>query len=251
MRTALSQFLAACGAGQTGRQPVARIATGSLPDDKYGRFPAGENGAVSAFDADGDPAHDCGGAGGAPCAGHGPGWPRHARRGRHPRRHRRGLIGVLLSIIVLVLFIIGIFAVYNQITASATAANTAIFIRQLAPQVTQFYRGNYSGINARAVIGAGFVPANWQRDGSNIEDPEGRNVLIAAASGNARFTITFASGVAEETCKAVLGALKTDRTFVSVRINALLRNRGAVDTPQEIQTACQAADPTTFVLTFR
>ena len=56
----------------------------------------------------------------------------------------------------------------------ATATQTAVFVRQLAPQITQRYRGDYTGISAESVIGSGFVPANWTEGDDKIEDPEAR-----------------------------------------------------------------------------
>ena len=176
--------------------------------------------------------------------------PGRTPRRRMPRRGRRGLIGILLSIVVVVVIIIGVFSVYNQVSATATATQTAVFVRQLAPQITQRYRGDYKGITAKSVIGSGFVPNNWTEGDDKIEDPEGRDVTIAATNADASFTITFVGGVAEETCKAVLGALKSDRTFEKANYNAD-QEAADIDTTAQINTECEKALVGNFVLQFR
>ena len=207
---------------------------------KAGNGPATLDGAASGG-SDGDA---CGPRDGA----HAPG-TRRARHTRMPRRNRRGLIGMLLSIVVAVVIVIAIFAIYNQLTASASAAQTAVFVRQVAPQITNQYRGNYTGLNNAAAVSSGFIPDNW-RNGANIEDPDGTTVTIASANSNANFTITFVGGVPVQTCKAVLGALKTDRTFDRVTVGSNNRNRDAVDTPAEINTQCTGSGGG-FVLQFK
>ena len=175
---------------------------------------------------------------------------RRTPRRRVPRRNRRGLIGMLLSIVVAVVIIIGIFAVYRQLSATVTATNTAIFVNQLIPQITSRYRGDYTGLNARSVIGAGFVPSNWQKDGSSIEDPEGRAVTITPVNGNNSFSLTFAGGVTEETCKAVLGALKKNRRFEQAQVVSV-KVASAYDSTAEITAECQNNSANRFVLQFR
>ena len=202
------------------------------------------------------PAHSCGLFPGYWYAmpGRSPG-PRHratgrvARRSRTPRRGRRGLIGMLLSIVVAVVIIIAIFAVYNQLTASASAAQTAVFVRQLAPQISSEYRGAYDGLTKEAAIRSGFIPYNW-RNGNTITDPTGATVMIGASTNGRRFLITFDGGVPVQTCKAVLGAFKTDRTFRGVLFGSTNKGRDEVDTAAEINSACGASPRADFVLRF-
>ena len=172
-----------------------------------------------------------------------------ALRTRMPRRHKRGLIGMLLSIVVAVVIVIAIFAVYNQLTASASAAQTALFVRQLAPQITNQYRGNYTGLDNAAAVSSGSVPDNW-RNGNTIKDPDGTTVTIAATTSGGSYTITFAGGVPVQTCKAVLGALKSDRTFAAVQFGSAGTPRRNVDTPAEINTQCARSAGGNFVLRF-
>ena len=169
---------------------------------------------------------------------------------RMPRRSRRGLVGTLLSIVVGVAIIIGIFSVYNQVTATATAANTSIFIRQLTPQIMARYKGSYVGINAEKMIQAGFVPTTWQKAEDSIEDPRGNNVTIAPGTGNNSFVITFEGGVLEEACEAVLNATLDDTTLSAVQIRKATVAFAARDTVNDIATACNDADADDFVLEF-
>ena len=175
---------------------------------------------------------------------------RSARRTCMPRRNRRGLIGMLLSIVVAVVIVIAIFAVYNQLTASATAAQTAIFVRQLAPQITNQYRGNYTGLDNAAAISSGFIPDNW-RNGNTIKEPNGTTVTIASGGNIGRFKITFAGGVPVQTCKAVLGALKSDGRFHGVGFGSTNRRKNLVDTPAKINSECARSAGGDFIVRFR
>jgi len=166
-----------------------------------------------------------------------------------PRRGRRGLIGMLLSIVVAVVIVIAIFAVYNQLTASASAAQTAVFVRQLAPQITNQYRGNYTGLNNAAAVSSGSVPDNW-RNGNMIMDPDGTTVTIAATTSGGSFTITFVGGVPVQTCKAVLGALKSDQIFAAVQFGSAGTPHRNVDTPAKINSECARSAGGNFVLRF-
>ena len=228
MNAIFSEFSPAGVSSPRGRQPVSRAVNGGFAAANNGGFPAANNT----------------GSGRSPDSGGGM-----ARR-RRPRRNRRGLIGMLLSIVVAVVIVIAIFAVYNQLTASANAAQTAIFVRQLAPQIANQYRGNYRGLNNQAAIRSGFVPDNWY-SGTTIKDPDGAAVTIATAAtpvpANSTFTVTFGDGVPPQTCKAVLGALKSDPRYVSVKVGAA----GAVraSTQSDIDTEC--AKEGDFVVKFR
>ena len=168
---------------------------------------------------------------------------------RRPRRSRRGLIGILLSIIVVVAVIIAIFAIYNQVTASANAAQTALFVRQLAPQVTNQYRGDYTGLSEATAISSGFVPDNW-RNGNTITDPDGATVTIRGGSRAGRFLITFKDGVPVQTCKAVLGAVKSDPTFINATVGGAAAARSNVDTAGGINTACAKSADGDFIVRF-
>ncbi len=162
---------------------------------------------------------------------------RGARRTCMPRRNRRGLIGMLLSIVVAVVIVIAIFAVYNQLTASASAAQTAVFVRQLAPQISNQYRGNYTGLNNAAAVSSGFIPDNW-RNGNAIRSPSGARVTIGPLDSGRNFRITFHFGVPVQTCKAVLSALKSDQRFYTLRVGGTSTPRRDVDTPAKINTEC-------------
>ena len=173
-----------------------------------------------------------------------------ARR-RHPRRNRRGLIGVLLAVVVTVIIIIGIFAVYNNVNTSVQSAQTATFVRQLVPQATRFYRGDFTGFDATRAIRSGWVPEDWQSSDTAIEDPRGNDVAIASANSNRSFTMTFDDGVTTETCESVLSALKSEPRFEKVTIDGTGKDEDAVDTPAEIATACADAEDNDFVLQFK
>ena len=156
---------------------------------------------------------------------------------------------MLLSIVVAVVIVIAIFGVYNQLTAAANAAQTAVFVRQLVPQITSQYRGDYTGVDAAAAIRSGFVPDNWQSSESTIKDPNGAAVTIGRGGGG-RLVITFVGGVPIQTCKAVLGALKSDRSFFGLRSgNNNIRRRG-IETQDGINTACATATGGDFKLRF-
>ena len=170
-------------------------------------------------------------------------------RPNRPRRGRRGLIGMLLSIVVAVVIVIAIFAVYNQVTAAANAAQTAVFVRQVAPQITSEHRGNYPGVNNPAVISSGFVPDNW-RNGDTIVSPSGARVTFSSGGGGS-FLITFVAGVPTETCKAVLGAIKSDHTLWEVRSGGTTRLADAIKDPSGINGACAGSADADFVLRFR
>ena len=230
MSTIVSHFSPAGVSGLTGRQPVAQAFAGGdmrrgvhmpgggrLPRKKARRRNNG-------------------------------GFP-HRNNGGFPRRSRRGLIGMLLTIVVAVVIVVAIFAAYNQVTASSTAAQTAVFVRQLAPQITNQYRGNYAGLTNAAAISSGFVPDNWVVTPSKIDDPNGRDVEIAAIENGAKFTITIADGVPSQTCKAVLGALKSDPTFVSAKVGGGSGAAVKATTQAAINTEC--AKTGNFVVTFR
>ncbi len=175
---------------------------------------------------------------------------RSARRTCMPRRNRRGLIGMLLSIVVAVVIVIAIFAVYNQLTASASAAQTAVFVRQLAPQISNQYRGTYTGLDNAAAISSGFIPDNW-RNGNTITDPNGATVTVASAPNSSRFNITFVGGVPVQTCKAVLGALKSDGRFHAVGFGSTSRRKNLVDTPAKINSECARSAGGDFIVRFR
>ena len=224
MSTIFSQVFLAGVSGLNARQPVGQAVSGG-------------------FDAD-----NCGGhAGSMRRVRQTPGRGRLPRHSRTPRRRRRGLIGMLLTIVVAVVIVIAIFAAYNQVTASSSAAQTAIFVRQLAPQITNEYRGNYAGLTNAAAISSGFVPDNWAVSSNAIDDPNGRDVTIAGTATN--FTITIAGGVPSQTCKAVLGALKSDPTFVGVKVGGGAGNAVRATTQAAINTEC--AKTGNFVVTFR
>ena len=166
-----------------------------------------------------------------------------------PRRGRRGLIGMLLSIVVAVVIVIAIFAVYNQVTAAANAAQTAVFVRQVAPQITSEHRGNYPGLNNAAAVSSGLVPDNW-RNGDTIVAPSGARVTFSPGGGGS-FLITFGDGVPTETCKAVLGAIKSDHTLWEVRSGGTTRLADAIKDPSGINGACAGSADADFVLRFR
>ena len=233
MNTIFSQLFLAGVSDPTDRQPVARAVHGSFVADNSGGSPAVEPPGGSGFGR--YP------GGGMPRGGQPPG------RGRLPRRNRRGLIGMLLTIVVAVVIVIAIFAAYNQVTASSSAAQTAVFVRQLAPQITNQYRGNYAGLTNAAAISSGFVPDNWVVTPSKIDDPNGRDVEIAGTATN--FSITIAGGVPSQTCKAVLGALKSDPTFVGVKVGGGSGNAVRAITQAAINTEC--AKTGNFAVTFR
>ena len=168
-----------------------------------------------------------------------------------PRRGRCGLIGMLLSIVVAVVIIVAIFAVYNQVTAAANAAQTAVFVRQLAPQITSQYRGDYTGLDNAAAISSGFVPENW-RSGTNIVSPSGAQVTIEVTSGKSgRFIVTFDGGIPVVTCKAVLGALKSDPAFFNATIGGGNHLRSAIATPAAIASACENSASGDFRVRFQ
>ena len=173
-----------------------------------------------------------------------------ARRSRTPRRGRRGLIGMLLSIVVAVVIVIAVFAAYNQVTAAANAAQTAVFVRQLAPQINSQYRGDYTGLDNAAAISSGFVPDNW-RNGDTITDPSGAQVTIRAGGSTVeRFVVIFVGGIPGGSCKAVLGALKSDPTFFSATIGASNHVRSTIDTPATITAACAGSASGDFKVRF-
>ena len=173
-----------------------------------------------------------------------------ARRSRTPRRGRRGLIGMLLSIVVAVVIVIAIFSVYNQLTAAANAAQTALFVRQLAPQITSQYRGDYTGLDNAAAISSGFVPDNW-RNGDTITDPSGARVTIRAGGSTVeRFVVIFVGGIPVGSCKAVLGALKSDPTFFSAMSSGGNHVRSTIDTPATITAACAGSASGDFRVRF-
>ena len=155
---------------------------------------------------------------------------------------------MLLAIVIAVVIIIIVFAVYNQVTATVNAAQTALFVQQLSTRITQTYRGDYRGLSPRAVIGSGFVPETWQKDGSTIMDPEGREVRFSVADWagwGPSYAIMFSEAVPEETCKAVLNALRRNHTFNGAFLgNGRAVNAVDLDTPAKIQNECQA--PKTF-----
>ena len=173
-----------------------------------------------------------------------------ARRSRTPRRGRRGLIGMLLSIVVAVVIVIAIFAVYNQLTAAANAAQTALFVRQLAPQISSEYRGDYADLDNAAAISSGFVPDNW-RNGNAIRSPDGIAVTVRGSGADSGIhVITFVGGVATGTCKAILGALKSDHQFSAARIGGTLFEHGNLDTPAEINNHCAGSQRADLQLRF-
>ena len=217
MSTIFSQFSPAGVSGLNARQPVGQAVSGGFAADT------------------------CGGHAGSMRRGRLP------RRSRTPRRGRRGLIGMLLTIVVAVVIVIAIFAAYNQVTASSSAAQTAVFVRQLAPQITNEYRGNYTGLNNASAISSGFVPDNWVVAADKIDDPNGRDVEISGTATN--FSITIAGGVPSQTCKAVLGALKSDPTFVGVTVGGGQGAAVEARTQAAINTEC--AKTGAFVVTFR
>ena len=167
-----------------------------------------------------------------------------------PRRSRRGLIGMLLSIVVAVVIVIAVFAVYNQVTAAANAAQTAVFVRQLAPQISSQYRGDYTGLDNAAAISSGFVPENW-RNGTHIVNPDGARVTIRAGGSTVeRFVVIFVGGIPVGSCKAVLGALKSDPTFFSVTIGDRNHVRSTIDTAATITAACASSASGDFRVRF-
>ena len=251
MSFTLSQFFLAGVAGPTGRQPDAQaVSDGTCHPGHDGGFFRRFRACFSCFHRDMSlEANPGGGSGfGAPPGGGLRRGGQPPRNGRFPRRHRRGLIGMLLTIVVAVVIIIAVFAAYNQVTASASAAQTAVFVRQLAPQVANEYRGNYDGLTSEAAIRSGFVPDNWH-NGTTITDPDGTTVTIASANSNANFTIMIDGGVPSQTCKAVLGALKSDPTFVGVNVGDGSGNPVRAITPADINTEC--AKTGAFAVTFR
>ena len=175
-----------------------------------------------------------------------------ARSTRVSRRGRRGLIGMLLSIVVAVVIVIAIFAVYNQVTAAANAAQTAVFVRQLVAQIISQYRGDYTGLDPAAAISSGFVPDNWH-DGQRIRSPEGAQVTFDVfGDENARFVLTFEDGVASATCKAVLGAVRSDPRLLSVTVGAAgIKEPDVIDTVGKINTVCAQSGDFDFRLRFR
>ena len=180
------------------------------------------------------------------------GFPRRGKGG-FPGRCRRGLIGMLLTIVIAAVIIIIVFAVYNQVTATVNAAQTALFVRQLSTRITQTYRGDYTDLTDRAVIGAGFVPETWLRDAETIEGPEGNSVrILSNTSDYSSYFILLSPGVSLETCKAVLSALRTDRTFDSFAVKGgPYTDAAEAATPEAILSECQTMSGSAFWLEFR
>lgn len=135
----------------------------------------------------------------------------------------RDLIGGLFAALVTIVGIVALIAIYNSVSSSNKSSQALTDLTSMVGQVQATYLSHpsYSGLSSTVVINGKLAPATMI-SGSNLVNPWGGVVTVAANSANNAFFDTTEPSVPSDACVKMatsisnLGALTINGTSVAL-----------------------------------